>query len=180
MEYRVIYSGRKTICIQITEDAEILVRAPYGCKKAAIEKFLNEKENWIRKKMTGRLAEQKRERQKPYTQEEKERLVREAADKIAERTEHYSQIMGVTFTRITIREQKTRWGSCSSKGSLNFNWRLILAPGKVLDYVVIHELAHRKEMNHSPRFYQIIEGMMPDYKVYQTWLREHGRELWER
>ena len=85
--------------------------------------------------------------------------------------------MGVTYGRISIREQKTRWGSCSSKGNLNFNWRLIFAPPEVLDYVVVHELAHRKEMNHSKAFYAIVESIMPDYRKWKKWLKENGGTL---
>ena len=180
MNYDILYSGRKTLCIQITEKAELLVRAPYGCPKKIIEEFVAAKEHWIQKKIAGRRAELKKKAVPPYSPKEKQHLIEMAGKKIGDKVRVYSKIMGVTFTRITIREQKTRWGSCSAKGSLNFNWRLILAPEKVLDYVVIHELAHRKEMNHSPGFYQVVEDAMPDYRIYQRWLKEHGRELWER
>ena len=95
---------------------------------------------------------------------------------LAEQTDHYAIEMGVTYGRITIREQKTRWGSCSSAGNLNYNWKLVLMPEHVMDYVVIHELAHRKEMNHSERFNAVVAQQMPDYKVWQSWLKEHGRE----
>ena len=71
---------------------------------------------------------------------------------------------------------QTRWGSCSSAGNLNYNWKLVLMPERVMDYVVIHELAHQKEMNHSARFYAVVAQQMPDYKVWQSWLKEHGRE----
>ena len=82
----------------------------------------------------------------------------------------------MTYGRITIREQKTRWGSCSSKGNLNFNWKLIRMPQEILDYVVVHELAHRMEMNHSPRFYRIVASVLPDYKIRERWLKAHGGE----
>ena len=82
----------------------------------------------------------------------------------------------MTYGRITIREQKTRWGSCSSKGNLNFNWKLIRMPEEILDYVVVHELAHRKEMNHSRQFYQTVASVLPDYRQRERWLKEHGGE----
>ena len=85
--------------------------------------------------------------------------------------------MQVTYGRITIRDQKSRWGSCSGKGNLNFNWRLILAPEEVLDYVVVHELAHRLEMNHSVRFWGHVERVLPDYKDRRLWLRKNGDGL---
>lgn len=180
MNYDILYSARKTLCVQITEKAELLVRAPIGCPKKIIEEFVAAKEPWIQKKIAGRRGELKKEAAPPYSPEEKQRLIEQAGKKIGEKVRVYSKIMGVTCTRITIREQKTRWGSCSAKGSLNFNWRLILAPEKVLEYVVVHELAHRREMNHSPGFYRVVEDAMPDYRIYQRWLKEHGRELWER
>ena len=88
--------------------------------------------------------------------------------------------MGVDYGRITVRDQRTRWGSCSAKGNLNFNWRLILAPGEVLDYVVVHELAHRREMNHSKRFWSLVEMVLPDYERRRRWLKENGEALMER
>ena len=101
-----------------------------------------------------------------------------ARDIFTRKAAYYASIMRVTYGRISIREQKTRWGSCSSKGNLNFNWRLIFAPEDVLDYIVVHELAHRKEMNHSPAFYAVVASVLPDYKKAQRWLREHGESLW--
>lgn len=79
--------------------------------------------------------------------------------------------------RVTIRSQRTRWGSCSAKHNLNFNWKLILAPPECLDYVVVHELCHLKEFNHSPRFWSMVEQEMPDYTVWKAWLKKNGRYL---
>ena len=77
------------------------------------------------------------------------------------------------------RPAQPRWGSCTSEGNLNFNWRLIFAPEKVLDYVVVHELSHRKEMNHSPAFYAVVASVMPEYKACEKWLRDNGATLWQ-
>ena len=102
---------------------------------------------------------------------------RRAREVFAERLAICNAAYGYTFGRVSIKEQKSRWGSCSRKGNLNFNWRLLLAPLPVLDYVVTHELAHLRELNHSPRFWQLVARGCPDYLVHRRWLRQHGREL---
>lgn len=89
----------------------------------------------------------------------------------------FCQTHGVSYRNITIREQKTRWGSCSSEKNLNFNWKLILAPPEVLDYVVVHELCHLKEMNHSKAFWDEVGKVMPEYETYKLWLKENGWKL---
>ena len=95
---------------------------------------------------------------------------------IEERVAYYARIMGVTYQRISMRNQKTRWGSCSSQGNLNFNNRLLFVPEELVDYVVVHELAHRKEMNHSKAFWDVVEKYMPDYKERRAKLREYHIE----
>ena len=101
-----------------------------------------------------------------------------AREVFTNRVAYYHRFTGGHYTSITIRDQKTRWGSCSSKGNLNFNWRLIFAPEEVVDYIVVHELAHRKEMNHSRAFYNVVASVLPDYKVQEKWLKENGEKLW--
>ena len=93
------------------------------------------------------------------------------------RTAYYHRITGGNYTTITVRDQKTRWGSCSSRGTLSFNYRLIFAPPAVLDYVVVHELCHLTHMNHSKDFWNMVASVMPEYKIYRKWLRDHGQEL---
>ena len=93
------------------------------------------------------------------------------------RTAHFHKLTGGVYTSITVRDQKSRWGSCSSRGTLSFNYRLIFAPPAVLDYVVVHELCHLTHMNHSKDFWNMVASVMPDYKVYKKWLKEHGHEL---
>ena len=111
------------------------------------------------------------------TDEERQEGILQAKKIFPERTAYFAERMGVTYNRITIREQKTRWGSCSSAGNLNFNWKLILAPPQALDYVVVHELCHLHEFNHSPRFWRLVESQMPDYEAWKKWLKIHGSEL---
>ena len=159
--YEIIYSSRRTIAVQVTRDGRVVVRAPRRCSRAYIEAFVSKNEAWVLKHL------------------EKARQIRLARDIFTRKAEYYARIMGVSYGRISIREQKTRWGSCSSKGNLNFNWRLILAPEEVLDYVVVHELAHRREMNHSKAFYSIVESVLPDYKQPKKWLRDKGQTLWD-
>jgi predicted metal-dependent hydrolase len=96
---------------------------------------------------------------------------------LKEKVDRYSNIMVVDYNRIYLKDQKTLWGSCSEKGNLNFNWRLITTPEPVIDYVVIHELAHLKEMNHSRKFWQIVAGYCPEWQQHRKWLREHTAEL---
>lgn len=102
---------------------------------------------------------------------------RHARTVFAERLALWNAHYGFPYGRVAIKEQKSRWGSCSRQGNLNFNWRLLLAPAPVLDYVVIHELCHLKELNHSPRFWQLVALACPDHAAQRGWLRRHGREL---
>jgi len=93
---------------------------------------------------------------------------------ISKRVHFYAGQMGETFERITIKSQKKRWGSCSSARNLNFNWRLIMAPQEVMDYVVVHELCHLRQMNHSEAFWREVETVLPYYKVHKKWLERNG------
>ena len=104
-------------------------------------------------------------------------LADRARREIPPRVFRAAQAMGVTYGRITIRNQTGRWGSCSSTGNLNFNCLLMLAPESVLNYVVVHELCHRKHMDHSPAFWQEVARMLPDYKKEEAWLKGEGRVL---
>ncbi|NLZ47495.1 MAG: M48 family metallopeptidase [Clostridiales bacterium] len=96
---------------------------------------------------------------------------------LKERTEFYSKLIGVTVNRVFIKGQKTLWGSCSSKNNINYNWKLIMAPLEVLDYVVVHELCHIIHRNHSNAYWQEVEKYMPDYKKRIKWLKEYGFSL---
>ena len=107
-----------------------------------------------------------------------EKRYREAARaQFERRTAYYRQFTGGHYTSITVRDQKTRWGSCSSRGTLSFNYRLIFAPPVILDYVVVHELCHLTHMNHSREFWDMVAQIMPKHKEYRKWLQDHGHEL---
>ena len=102
---------------------------------------------------------------------------KEAHVLIPKRVRYYAAMMGETFGRISIKNQKSRWGSCSSARNLNFNWRLMMAPLPVLDYVVVHEICHLKQMNHSRLFWAEVEKVLPDYEARKKWLDENGKRL---
>ena len=175
IRYRLVRSSRKTIAIQILPNGEVIVRAPKRMPKAAIETFVFEKRDWVEK----HLAEQKPPLP-AFTDGEIRTLAQKAKLVIPERVAYYAPAVGVTYGKITIRSQRTRWGSCSSQGNLNFNCLLMLAPENIIDYVVVHELCHRKEMNHSPKFWAEVERVLPDYKQRKGWLKENGQALMGR
>lgn len=104
-----------------------------------------------------------------------ERFLKQTAEKyIVPRTHQLAKNMGITFGRITLRQQKTRWGSCSSQGNLNFNWQLVHYQPEIIDYVIVHELAHRQQMNHSRKFWDIVRQYDPAFEQHRGWLRRHG------
>lgn len=172
--YKIIRSTRKTISIQITRDGQVLVRCPKGMGSDNIRKFVESKVDWIEKHLS-KLAEMPK--RPPFTRDEIHALAQQALQSIPGRVAYFAPKVGVTYGRITIRSQRSRWGSCSSKGNLNFNCLLMLAPPEVLDYVVVHELCHRKEMNHSAKFWAEVEKVLPDYGPQRKWLKENGNLL---
>lgn len=180
----VIRSKRKTLAIEIRPDMRVVVRAPEKIPQNEIMKFVEEKQNWIKKhlvQMYFKAEENKKQKKEPaLTNADIEKLCQKALSVIPDKVKYYAEIMGVIYGRITIRNQKTRWGSCSSKGNLNFNCLLMLMPDKVLDYVVVHELCHLRQMNHSKKFWKEVERYMPDYPNYKKWLNENGGALIER
>lgn len=174
---QVIKSNRRTIGIEINADLEIKVRAPYRMSERQIAAFIKEKESWIEKHLEAMRKRKEKPEMLPEvsdsTVEEIKKLADEARLIIPERVEYYAKIMGVTYGKITIRNQKTRWGSCSESGNLNFNCLLMKTPPEVLDYVVVHELCHRKEMNHSKKFWSEVEKILPDYRAAKQWLKNN-------
>ena len=175
-DYRIIRSNRKTLALQITREG-LLVRAPLRMPDRQIRQFVEEKKSWIEKNLQKQSAQPA---QPAFTQAQLQELANRASVLIPERATFYAERLGVTYSRITIRAQHTRWGSCSGAGNLNFNCLLMLAPPEVLDYVVIHELCHRKEMNHSVRFWSLVETLCPDYRSSRRWLKEKGAALIRR
>ena len=152
MEYQLIYSLRKTLAIEVRE-TRVIIRAPKGCPQKKIDEFLAKHEDWLKNKI---------------------------AKNIPERVALFAKIIGVTYGRVTIRCQRTLWGSCSGKGNLSFNCLLMLAPPEAIDAIVVHELCHRKEMNHSKRFYTEVYKAFPEYDKWRKWLKENGGAIMSR
>ena len=171
---KVIKSNRKTVSVEVKADG-IIVRAPYRMGEQAIHEFLLEKSSWIEKNY---MILQERAKNwgdlTPFTDAEIDELAEKALTVIPGKVKYYAKKLGVTYGRITIRNQRTRWGSCSSKGNLNFNCLLMLFPDDVIDSVVVHELCHLKHMDHSAEFYAEVERAFPEYRRCQKWLKEHG------
>lgn len=161
MDYKVVYSGRKTISLCV-KDATLVVKAPYGTRKDRIEALVISHTDWINKHIN--KQREKNERYGNLTDERIAELRKLAKQIIPFKVAHFAKTMGLKYGRITITGAKTRFGSCSSKGNLAFSYRLMMYPEEAIDYVVVHELAHIKELNHSPEFYKVVAKVLPDYK----------------
>ncbi len=177
MEFAVIRSNRRTLAAEIRQN-RLIIRAPLHATNAEISRFVEKNRKWIDEHLAKAQARMKMtENIRRLTPEEVRALADKAMKVIPERVAHYAPLIGVTYGRITIRNQRSRWGSCSSRGNLSFNCLLMLAPPEVVDSVVVHELCHRKEMNHSKRFYEEVLRVFPDYRTQQQWLKENGETL---
>ena len=160
MEYTLIRTDRKTIAIYIRPGGLVEVRAPRRCSRREIDAFVAAKKAWIEEKSALALA-----RPKAGIDPGLEAQCRARAREILPgKTAYFAARMGVAPAKVNITGAKTRWGSCSGKGNLNFSWRLMLAGEDEIDYVVVHELAHLREMNHSPRFWAVVASILPDYR----------------
>ena len=168
MEYQVIYSVRKTISI-IVDDCKIVVKAPLKTDRATIEKLLVRHSAWIEKNIV--VQKKKQEMYRELTAEDIKQLKKSARKYLTEKTQYYANIMGLSYGRITITSAEKRFGSCSSAGNISYSYRLMLYPEAAREYVVVHELAHLVEMNHSKRFYEIIAKILPDYKYRKKLLK---------
>lgn len=178
-------SRRRSLEIEISKSKEVIVRAPLRTPNSEIRAFIQEHKEWIqdslKKAKAQELAYQDHLREigadKPYTEEELLQMKKDAIKLLPSRCEYYAPLMGVSYNRIAIKAQRSRWGSCSTKKNLNFNCLLMLCPEEIQDYVVVHELSHLKEMNHSPAFWAEVGKILPDYKKRRRWLRSQGEAL---
>lgn len=170
--YTIIKSARRTLGLEV-RDGKVTVRVPDRLPEREAERFMMKHTDWIIKKLS---EDKQRQQQKsayriPAPQELTQSQIEQMKLEFETKTKKYAAQMNVTYGRITIRNQQTRWGSCSSKGNLNFNYRLFFLPEELRDYVIVHELAHRRQMNHSKLFWAEVEKVLPDYKVRRQALK---------
>lgn len=177
--YRVVRSSRRSMSIEITEEGEVIVRVPHLTPDWTIRNYIKKKENWIRKHLA-KARERKATAGEPFTDQELAALKRAARADLIPRVEKYAKLMGVRPGPVSIRAQKTRWGSCSITGNISLNCLLVLLHEELRDYVVVHELAHMKEMNHSPEFWAEVEKILPNYKALRRGLKKAGAPLMQR
>ena len=174
LNIQLIRCRRRSVGIRITDEGNIVVRAPLRMPEREIRQVLESKRSWIEKT----LAKVRSRKSLPkFTEEELNALAKQAKKELPPRVAARARQVGVTYGRIAVRKQKTLWGSCSSKGNLNFNCLLMLCPEDVRDYVIVHELCHRKELNHSARFWAEVERVLPDYKTSLRWLKKEGQDI---
>jgi hypothetical protein len=162
------------MCLEITRDLRVIVRAPINMPTYKIRAFINDKSDWINSKLTQMEKQQEVQYNIPTMgDEEIKQLHDRAVIVLRQKTEYYAKVIGVDYGKITIRHQKTRWGSCSARGNINYNCALMLVPDELQDYVVVHELCHRLHMNHSPEFWDEVAKVLPDYRQRRKWLKEY-------
>jgi predicted metal-dependent hydrolase len=216
---QIIRSHRRTLSLEITTDAQLIIRAPMRTSIEEIHRIIDQKRLWILQKQQKAKANYRPSVVRQFKEGEEflylgqsyplkvitdwkrpfefngsefligdqfvrhaKRLletwyINRAKELFPARAELYSSMAGQRYSRITLSNAKTRWGSCNSRKSLNFNWRLIMAPLDKIDYVVAHEVAHLEELNHSWRFWAKVKSLMPDYKIRQQWFKQHGNLL---
>ena len=174
IEPEIIRSKRKTLSLEVRRDGRVIVRAPLRIAVKEINAFIEKNEDWVQKQLQ-KIADTPEEDILSLSDNEIRILNEDAKKYIPGKVAYYAEKIGVTYGRITIKHQKTRWGSCSSKGNLNFNCLLMLTPPQVIDSVIVHELCHRKHMNHSEKFYAEVLKAYPEYYKWDKWLKENRR-----
>lgn len=175
--YTILKSRRRTLAAEVKPDGSVTIRVPLAAGKKDVERFLAEKSDWIIKHVK---AAQSGIKQDKLTEKELKELKKRAKPIFCEKVALFADIMGTTYGKISVRSQKTLWGSCTRKGDLSFNCLLLLLPEEIADYVVVHELCHRKRMDHSPFFWKEVEKILPDYRARKKYLKSEGRKVLAR
>lgn len=178
IKYRLIRSRRKTISISVNSEGMVIVKAPIYAARYDIERFMESKRDWILKAVSKQKERAEIEGSVgKLSFDELKKYGEIAFKRIEPLLKEYADFYNVSFNRVTIRNQKTRWGSCSGKKNLNFNCLLAAVPDRVVKYVVVHELCHLIEMNHSKAFWAQVAKAIPDYKTDVKWLKDNGGTL---
>lgn len=174
-------SKRKSAAIKITADMQIVVFVPLYVSNNEIERMVISKSKWIDEHMLKvQSTIDERSKLEKITFEQVKELADQAVEYIPKRVKYYAEKENFVYNKITIKNLVSRWGSCSTKGNLNFNCLLMLTPDYVIDYIVVHELCHLREMNHSEKFWAEVEKIMPDYRRAELWLKQNGGNLISR
>lgn len=177
MDYTLKRSSRRSIAVQIKSDGSVIVRTNYNTPLYRIEKFLAEKSEWIAKNTakirSANLAP-------AFSEDEIKGFIKTAKEILPEKVARLAEQIGVSYSKITVKRARTVWGSCSVRGNLNFNCLIVAIPEDVADYVIIHELCHRKQMNHSRAFWSLVATYCPNYKARRKWLKTYGTQYLNR
>lgn len=174
-------SKRKSAAIKITADMQIVVYVPLYVSDNEIERMVISKSKWIDEHMLKvQSTIDERSKLEKITFEQVKELADQAVEYIPKRVKYYAEKENFVYNKITIKNLVSRWGSCSTKGNLNFNCLLMLTPDYVIDYIVVHELCHLREMNHSEKFWAEVEKIIPDYQRAELWLKQNGGNLISR
>lgn len=216
---KLIRTKRKTISLEIDEDARLIIRAPKSISKNYIDKVVEKKRDWILRKQklvkeqkavrlnnsefaNGktylflgkeyklRITDQKKSIficgdtlyfPEKFEYEGEQKIIswykKEAREILSERLENHAKSLGLSYNKMGITSANKRWGSCSSKGNINFSYKLIMAPVDVIDYVIVHELMHLKVLDHSKEFWDAVSSVMPDYKKRLKWLKDNQHKI---
>lgn len=171
-EYRLVRSDRRTLVITVSREGEVVVRAPRRMPLRDIEAFIQKNECWIKK----HLEKAEKNKRPPLSEEEIKALKKRAKDLLPRLTAVWAERMGIEYGTVKITSAKKRFGSCNSKGNICYSYRLLQFPTEAIEYTVVHELAHRLEMNHGKRFYSIVARYLPDYKKRHALLLGKGKD----
>lgn len=164
IDYELIRSKRKTLVLRVSKELKIIVKAPLRMPKRDIETFIFNHEPWIEKQLAIMQERRTQAEHNALSDNDIKKLKQKAKVELPPRVSQFAKLMNVVPTGMKITSAHTRWGSCSGKNSLCFSYLLMLLPDDLIDYIVVHELAHIKEKNHSARFYAVVEKYLPDYK----------------
>ncbi len=171
-DYTLIRSDRRTLALEITADLQVVIRAPRRCSHREIARFAADHEEWVRTHLPIQQRRMEARAARAVTPEQEWELRRQAAEDIPRRVARFAPVVGATPASVKITGAQKRFGSCSTKGSLCFSWRLMQYPEEAVDYVVVHELCHLLHHDHSPRFWAAVAAVMPDYKERQKLLKD--------